>query len=497
VRGCQDTELVAPVAPLDRAAIREAVESVEASGFTPIGLSLQEAFTDLPESGTRSIVLISDGEDTCAPPDPCEIAEELYGELLDARTESVGSLIDTGSAAEQQLRCIAEVTGGQYTSVGQANELVARLGEVTDALLDWHPPMTLNGSLDQTKAPTFPLIPKSDWVTDEPGKIAVGRFGSILMPGETRWYQLDLWEAESVWIWSDLEWPPGLEGGGEFETIILDSENNRVEAPVGHGDIPLRIDLQGTESSMTGAAIAAPDWGWPRAASYLVGLHWDSIPGVFLGSLSVTVEVLDGDARRYEARTEIEGALDPIGAPILSLAGTPESDPGWRGGEFRGSLASGETRWYRMDLERGEVMNAFAVFPGDRFVGEGAEGEFSILVTDVGGNPVGSAFDPWPQMSQTFSDERHQATVTGTASFEDDPIPETVLVGFQWSGRPDQTSEIRFEVEAMFDPQRKATADQHDADVAGEEGGGAGGEDALADSSPKRVHPSIRQARRP
>jgi hypothetical protein len=468
VRGCQDTELVAPVAPLDRVAIRDAVAGIEASGFTPIGLSLQKAVTDLPETGTRSIVLISDGEDTCAPPDPCEVAEELYGDLFDVRIESVGFLIDTGSAAEQQLRCIAEVTGGQYTAVGNASELVARLGEVTETLLDWQPPMTLNGSLDPLAAPQFPLSPKADWATDEPGKIAVGRYGGILMPGETRWYQLDLWDAESFWVWGDLEWPPDLEADGAFETIILDSDGNQVQVPVGHGDIPLRADLSRTESPTTGATVEGPDQGWPTAATYLVGLHWDAPPDVFLGSLYVTVEVLDGDAHRFLARTGIDGALDPAEAPDLPLAGSPENGPEWRGGEFRGSLASGETRWYRLDLDRGEAMNLFAVFPGDRFVGEGTEGEFSIVLTDPDGNPVGGAFDASPQMSQVFGDERHQATVSGTTSFEEDPLPETVMIGFQWSGPQGQESEIRFEVEAMFDPHRKEMADQIEMDTADE-----------------------------
>jgi len=464
IRGCLDTELVAPVAPLDRTAIREALEGIEASGFTPIGLSLQEAVTDLPETGTRSIVLISDGEDTCAPPDPCDVADELYGDLVDVRIESVGFLIDTGSAAEQQLRCIAEVTGGQYTAVGEANELVARLGEVTEALLDWRPPMTLNGSLDPLAAPEFPLSPKADWATDEPGKIAVGRYGGILMPGETRWYQLDLWEAESFWVWGDLEWPQDLDPGGAFETIILDSDGNQVEVPVGPGDIPLRTDLSRAESHPTGATVEVLDQGWPVAATYLVGLHWDAEPEVFLGSLNVTVEVLDADARRYLARTSIEGTLEPGEAPELPL-GSPENGPEWRGDVFRGSLASGETRWYRLELDIGEVMNVFATFPGDRFVGEGAEGEFSIILTDLDGNPVGSPFDSWPQMGQTFGVERHQATVSGTTSHDDDPLPGTVMIGFQWTGPQGQESEVRFEVEAIFDPHRKEMADQTDANT--------------------------------
>lgn len=485
VRGCQDSELIAPVAPIDRAGIRGAVEAIEASGFTPIGLSLQEAVTDLPETGPRSIVLISDGEDTCAPPDPCQVAEDLFGDLLDVRIESVGFLIGSGSAAEQQLRCIADVTGGHYTPVDEPNALVARLGEVTDELLDWRPPLTLNGALDQQAAPAIPLSPKADWVTDEPGKIAVRNFSSILMPAETRWYQLDLWERESVWLWSDLEWPPGLEAGGVFETIILDSAGNRVEVPVGHGDIPLQVELPGTGSPMTGAAIAHPQRGWPSQASYLVGFHWDAPSEVFLGSLNIGVEVVNGDVQRYLARTEIEGALEPADAPALPLAGSEENELEWRGGEFRGPLAAGEARWYRLDMERGEAMNAFAIFPGDRFVGEAAEGEFSMVLADLEGNPVGGAFDEWPQLSQTFGSDRHQATVSGTTSMDSDSALESVLIGFRWDGSPGQESEIRFEAEAIFDPQRIEVADGQAGDGnGGESDGGEAHDPASNESSP-------------
>ena len=483
VRGCQDTELLAPVAPLDRAAIRSAVEGLEASGFTPIGLALREGAADLPETGARSIVLISDGEDTCAPPDPCQIAEELYGDLFDVRIESVGFLIDTGSAAEQQLRCIAGSTGGNYTTVGSANALVARLGEVTETLLDWRPPMTLNGSLDQTTAPFFPLAPKSDWLTDEPGKIAVGRYAGILMPGETRWFRLELWEREGAWIWADLDFPPRLDGGGHFETIVLDSGGNRITTPVDHGGYPLRMELPGTDSPMTGAFVPGHTQGWPEQATYLVGLHWDAPPETFLGSLRVTVEVLGGDTVVYEARTELQGSLDPAQAPALPLRRLAENGDNWRGGQFRGELASQETRWYRMDLERGEVMNTFAFFPGDRLVGDRAEGEFFVKLTDLDGNPVGSAFDEWPQMSQVFGEERRQATVSGTTSSDPDPVAETVLIGFEWAGRPGQESEIRFEAEALFDPHRKETADRIEAE--------AGRENAEPEAPDQQPEPEV------
>ncbi len=209
VRGCQDTELLAPIATLNHDAIRSAVEGVQASGYTPIGLSLQQAAEDLPETGPRSIVLISDGVDTCSPPDPCRVAEELFGDRIDVRIESIGFLIDTGSAAEQQLRCIAEASGGSYRPVGRADELIHRLGEVATVVIDWNPSMSLNGAIEQSLAPVMPVALIADWFTEVPPTVARGRYVSLIMPGEIRWFSIDTWHGETLWIWADLEGAQG------------------------------------------------------------------------------------------------------------------------------------------------------------------------------------------------------------------------------------------------------------------------------------------------
>ncbi len=110
--GCRDTELVVPVGPLDRLEMTEAILGFEAKGFTPIARSLEEALDDLPAEGRRTVVLVSDGEDTCAPPDACEVARQIVADGVDLRVEALGFLIDVGSPAEAQLRCIADATGG-------------------------------------------------------------------------------------------------------------------------------------------------------------------------------------------------------------------------------------------------------------------------------------------------------------------------------------------------------------------------------------------------
>ncbi|CAN5246660.1 hypothetical protein BH23ACT9_BH23ACT9_10630 [soil metagenome] len=123
--GCADTELLVPVARGNSDALRTAVDGLSASGFTPIGASLLEALGDLPEAAERTIILVSDGLDTCAPPAACDVARDIVAQGVQLRVETVGFQVD--AAAEAELRCIAEVTGGTYRPVDGAEDLAREL----------------------------------------------------------------------------------------------------------------------------------------------------------------------------------------------------------------------------------------------------------------------------------------------------------------------------------------------------------------------------------
>jgi Mg-chelatase subunit ChlD len=132
--GCKDTELIHPVGPLDREGLTGAIESYDAKGFTPIGLSLEEAANDLPAEGERTIVLVSDGIDTCSPPDPCDVAEGLASDGIETVIHTVGFALDQaeeGPEAREQLSCIAEVSGGEFVDVETADELAETLEDVS------------------------------------------------------------------------------------------------------------------------------------------------------------------------------------------------------------------------------------------------------------------------------------------------------------------------------------------------------------------------------
>lgn len=127
VEGCKDITLLAePVSgKVDK--LKEKVDEVTPKGYTPIGEALQAAADALPDSGDRTIVLVSDGADTCAPPPVCEVAQELARNGIDLVINTVGLLVD--KTAREELECIAEATGGSYADAKDAEQLIQGVEE--------------------------------------------------------------------------------------------------------------------------------------------------------------------------------------------------------------------------------------------------------------------------------------------------------------------------------------------------------------------------------
>lgn len=132
-QGCQDVSVLRAPGPIDKGGLRAAVDALTPRGYTPIGRSLQVATEQLPQEGPRSIVLVSDGEDTCAPPEPCDVVRTLAGQGVDLVVHTVGFGVD--ATARSQLACIAQATGGTYTDAPDAAALQRALPRVTAAAM--------------------------------------------------------------------------------------------------------------------------------------------------------------------------------------------------------------------------------------------------------------------------------------------------------------------------------------------------------------------------
>lgn len=121
---CQDTQNVVPVGPLDRPALSNAVQDFEPYGETPIAESLRQAAKDLGTEGKRTILLVSDGEETCDP-DPCETAKEISGLGIDLKIDVVG--FDVKGKVRDQLRCITDAGNGTFYETDDVEDLTASL----------------------------------------------------------------------------------------------------------------------------------------------------------------------------------------------------------------------------------------------------------------------------------------------------------------------------------------------------------------------------------
>ncbi|MFG2349699.1 VWA domain-containing protein [Streptomyces phaeochromogenes] len=174
--GCKDTEQLYPVGPLDRTEAKTAVATLAPTGWTPIGPALLKAADDLEGGeGSRRIVLISDGEDTCAPLDPCEVAREIAAKGIGLTIDTLGLVPNT--KLRQQLSCIAEATGGTYTSIEHTDELTDKVNQLVDRAADpVVTPVAVDGADACAQAPTL----KSGLYTDRE------EFG------QHRWYRVDV-----------------------------------------------------------------------------------------------------------------------------------------------------------------------------------------------------------------------------------------------------------------------------------------------------------------
>jgi Ca-activated chloride channel family protein len=174
--GCKDTRQLYPVGPLDRTEAKAAVATLAPTGWTPIGPALLGAAEDL-EGGdaTRRIVLITDGEDTCAPLDPCEVARDIAAKGIHLVIDTLGLVPD--AKTRDQLMCIAEATGGTYTSVRHTDELSGRVSQLVDRAAE---PVVV------------PVVTEGGRQCADSPQLKPGLYSDREKFAEHRWYRVDV-----------------------------------------------------------------------------------------------------------------------------------------------------------------------------------------------------------------------------------------------------------------------------------------------------------------
>lgn len=118
---CQDTELVVPLGPLDRDKIMKTAEGLKPRGETPLIRSILKSVADLKAAGGGSVMLITDGEESCKG-NAKAAAKEIKTSGVNLTLNIVGFTL-TSAAIQNELGALAQSTGGHYYSAQDGAQL--------------------------------------------------------------------------------------------------------------------------------------------------------------------------------------------------------------------------------------------------------------------------------------------------------------------------------------------------------------------------------------
>ncbi|MGR3490554.1 MAG: vWA domain-containing protein [Shimia sp.] len=229
VRGdCSDIETIVAPGLGTSPAIREAVNGINPRGKTPMTDAIIQAAESLRYTEeAATVILVSDGIETCNP-DPCAAAAALEQAGIDFTAHVVGFDV-TDPQALAQMQCIADNTGGTFTTAADASELRSALTRVAVAPEPIPDPMVaFQATLGQggpliTSVVRWSLTPRQE--AGEGVESSSPAFEAALPPGD--WALRAQWEETGESIAQDFFIFPR-----EGQTVTVAFEKPVVEVPV-------------------------------------------------------------------------------------------------------------------------------------------------------------------------------------------------------------------------------------------------------------------------
>jgi hypothetical protein len=120
-RTCTDSELVMPVEKLNRAGLLDRAKSFKPKGETPLVFSALQAPGDLKAIGGGTVILITDGEESCKG-DTVKAAADLKASGLDIRLNIVGFAL-ANPKTQKDLAGFSQATGGMFYAADSGTAL--------------------------------------------------------------------------------------------------------------------------------------------------------------------------------------------------------------------------------------------------------------------------------------------------------------------------------------------------------------------------------------
>ena len=125
---CNDIEVLLPIGSAGREDLLAKVNAIKPKGKTPIAASLKKAVDTIKQSENETtIVLVSDGEETCHD-DTCGVVKEMKSLGINFILHVVG--FGVTAKEKKSLECLAQAGGGQYFGAADADALLKAFEDI-------------------------------------------------------------------------------------------------------------------------------------------------------------------------------------------------------------------------------------------------------------------------------------------------------------------------------------------------------------------------------
>ena len=338
---CQDSRLAVPVGPVDKGALRGALGKARPLGNTPIAYSLQEAAKDLADEGSRTVVLVSDGEESCGG-DPCQVARDLTKQGLDLHVDVVGFQVD--DKARNQLTCVAQAGRGTFYDAPDASALVSQLSRLSARAARAYVPkgIPVEGTDTAADAPTL-----------EPGQY----LDTIGDGSETETYLIDPPAQTTVHVSAtDRPTRMTLTDSEKLELLVTTADGRVCDQRQGVGSgafdkltpITAAVSVDGKDLATCGPGPYA------LTVNRIEGSEVKPLEVTYVEEPAVTTTgglPAAAKAGNYTVKGDASGPATPVfGSPSFTAA--PLLEPG----VYKDSILVGETLFYGVELDWGQQL---------------------------------------------------------------------------------------------------------------------------------------------
>ncbi len=328
------------------------MDSFQAVGETPIAYSLGKAVDDLGDSGRRVLVLISDGEESCAG-DPCPVARKLADKGVDLQFNAVG--LDVSSKARKQLKCIAEAGNGSYYDADESDDLSEALRKITQRALR---PFAITGTrVTGTESPDgAPEL--------TPGQFQ-DRFGT---DGGKRYYRISRQPGETVTATVNSLVPPTGSYNREDWSLTLTTDSGVV-----CDDVQTLNETADATVVVSGAVVSGVKEPACTTEPLVLAVERRGQQGAKTAGAEIVVSAepeITNLASLPDAVSSYQqtGSAVPGKKPVRRVVGGSSftNAPLLTPGSFADAPAVGESIFYKIRLETGQRLRTTVTAPSDR-----------------------------------------------------------------------------------------------------------------------------------